>query len=87
MHLQDDYPFIPIPHIRRILLNSNRLYVPTFYQLRADCAADHPPFKRKAQASHLMKHKGAELYDEAFETEKIWLTRRLREFSLRSRNK
>ncbi|KAF9506192.1 hypothetical protein BS47DRAFT_1399698 [Hydnum rufescens UP504] len=81
LSMANDYPFIPIPHIRRVLLNSNHLYVPAFYQLRADCAADHPPFKRKAQASHLMKHKGAELYDEAFETERIWLTRRLQEES------
>lgn len=83
MHLQNHFPFIPIPHIRRVLLNSNRLYVPAFFQLRAESLADPPPFKRKLQASQIKKDKGIDPFDEAFEAEKTWLDRRLRASPLR----
>jgi hypothetical protein len=85
LNLQDHFPLIPVAHIRRVLLDCNSLYVPAFYQLRAESLADPPPFKPKAEASPLKKNKGVEFSDEAFEAEKTWLDRRLRTFSLRFR--
>ncbi|KAF7305009.1 hypothetical protein MKEN_01215900 [Mycena kentingensis (nom. inval.)] len=72
--LQVDYPFIPKPYIRRILLDNHSLYAPTHIALHNDSQGDELPYLRKATAYRAPKKgKQKALEDEEFAREKEFI--------------
>ncbi|KAI5119963.1 hypothetical protein M0805_004343 [Coniferiporia weirii] len=70
-----DFPFIPIPHVRRTLSLHRMLYAPAFLALREQSRRETPPYKVKTTTKKRMD-KG-KLHDVEFENERAWLLERL----------
>ncbi|KAJ6596999.1 hypothetical protein DFH09DRAFT_972809 [Mycena vulgaris] len=72
-----DFPFIPKPYIRRILLEQHSLYAPTHIFLTEEKRGGVLPYVPKTIPSRAAaKGKGKALHDSEFEKEKEWIESR-----------
>ncbi|KAF7425989.1 hypothetical protein PC9H_008351 [Pleurotus ostreatus] len=79
--LQVDFPLIPKPYIRSVLLLKKGLYVPAHLQLLVDSKLPILPYKRKVIA-YRSKGKAPLVEDPDFTTEREWLVHKLQEGAL-----
>lgn len=73
--LYNDFPYIPVAHVRHVYGSKNGLYTPAHIQLATDLQSDKLPFKLKAAKTSTPAGKGKqkELRDDDFEKERTQL--------------
>ncbi|KDQ07483.1 hypothetical protein BOTBODRAFT_38782 [Botryobasidium botryosum FD-172 SS1] len=78
-HLIQSFPYVPLPHLRKVFAAKNSLYAPSHLQLLADSnsTARPPPFKKKVAPSKFDFPAVGD--DEDFTREREWLLNKLDE--------
>ncbi|KAL4266826.1 RING-type domain-containing protein [Pleurotus pulmonarius] len=79
--LQIDFPLIPKPYIRSVLILQNGLYVPAYLQLLVNSKLPIRPYKQKVIA-YRPKGKAPLVEDPDFTAEREWLVHKLQEGTL-----
>jgi len=71
-----DFPYIPVPHLRRVFLENNTLYAPTYIFLSEEQKGGNLSYTPKLFASRA-NDKGKAKQDARFEAERQWIIHHL----------
>ncbi|KAL1735070.1 hypothetical protein EV714DRAFT_201568 [Schizophyllum commune] len=78
-HLQQDFPYVPKPHIRSWFNRCHFLYAPAYLALAEEAKQPNPPYTRKSNPYRPGKGKTPERFDADFEQERAFILRIRRE--------
>ncbi|OCH88146.1 hypothetical protein OBBRIDRAFT_795550 [Obba rivulosa] len=77
LQLCEDFPLIPVQHVRQVFSENNSLYAPAHLTLLAQSKEPRLPYKPKARPG--AKGKGVAQHDAELEKEREWLRLKLQE--------